>query len=78
MNPTHANISQVTPRLWIGGDLATQQPTLAAIQLREIADLGITSTDSFIRRAEDVMQFLPKLWETTEAILFANSGIVSE
>lgn len=43
-----------------------------------IADLGITSTDSFIRRAEDVMQFLPKLWETTEAILFANSGIVSE
>ncbi|KRE36727.1 hypothetical protein ASG85_08740 [Paenibacillus sp. Soil724D2] len=43
-----------------------------------IVDLGITSTDSFIRRAEDVMQFLPKLWETTEAILFANSGIVSE
>lgn len=42
MNPTHANISQVTPRLWIGGDLATQHPTLAAIQLHEIADLGIT------------------------------------
>jgi hypothetical protein len=43
-----------------------------------ITDLGISSTDSFIRRAEDVMQFLPKLWETTEEILFANSGIVSE
>lgn len=42
MSPTHANISQVAPRLWIGGDLATQQPTLAAVQLHEIADLGIT------------------------------------
>ena len=42
MNPTHANISQVAPRLWIGGDLATQHPTLAAVQLHEIADLGIT------------------------------------
>ncbi|GAB2631912.1 hypothetical protein GCM10027270_20130 [Nocardioides ginkgobilobae] len=42
MSPTHANISQVAPRLWIGGDLATHQPTLAAVQLHEIADLGIT------------------------------------
>lgn len=42
MNPTHANISQVAPRLWIGGDLATQQPILAEVQLHEIADLGVT------------------------------------
>ena len=42
MSPTHANISRVAPRLWIGGDLATQQPTLAAVQLHEIAGLGIT------------------------------------
>lgn len=43
MKPAHANISQVAPGLWIGGDLATQQPTLAAVQLREIAGLGITT-----------------------------------
>lgn len=43
MTPTHANISQVAPGLWIGGDLATHQPTLAAVQLRKIAGLGITT-----------------------------------
>lgn len=43
-----------------------------------IADLGITSTDALIRRAEDVIQFLPRLWETTEAILLANPDIVAE
>lgn len=43
MTPNHANISQVAPRLWIGGDLASHQPTLAAVQLREITDLGITT-----------------------------------
>jgi hypothetical protein len=40
-----------------------------------VADLGITSTDDLIRRAEDVTQFLPRLWETTEAILSINPGI---
>lgn len=40
-----------------------------------VADLGITSTDDLIRRADDVTQFLPKLWETTSAILSTNSGI---
>lgn len=43
-----------------------------------IADLGITSTDTLISRAEDVIQFLPRLWETTEAFLFANPGIVAK
>ncbi|MDF2958898.1 MAG: hypothetical protein K0S39_633 [Paenibacillus sp.] len=43
-----------------------------------IADLGITSTDDFIRRAENVMQFLPRLWEITEAILLANPGIADQ
>jgi hypothetical protein len=43
-----------------------------------LADLGITSASTLIRRAEDVIQFLPRLWETTEAILFANPGIVSK
>jgi hypothetical protein len=42
-----------------------------------IADLGITSAGDLIRRAEDVIQFLPRLWETTEALLFANPGIVA-
>lgn len=43
-----------------------------------IADLGIRSTDHLIRRAEDVIQFLPRLWETTEAILLVNPGIVAK
>jgi hypothetical protein len=43
-----------------------------------IADLGITSTRTLIRRAESVIQFLPRLWETTEALLVANPGIVAE
>lgn len=41
-----------------------------------IADLGITSTTELIRRAEVVIQFLPRLWATTEAILYANPEIV--
>ncbi len=38
----HANVSQVTSNLWIGGDLAVEQPTLAATQLAELDALGIT------------------------------------
>lgn len=34
-----------------------------------VADLGITSTDDLLRRAEDVGRFLPRLWRTAEAIL---------
>jgi len=33
------------------------------------------STDDLLRRAGDVIQFLPRLWETTDAILSANPGI---
>lgn len=40
--PVHANVSRVTSNLWIGGDLAVQHPTLAAVQLSELLDLGIT------------------------------------
>jgi hypothetical protein len=43
-----------------------------------LADLGITSTDTLIHRARDVIQFLPRLWETTEAILAANPAIVDK
>lgn len=38
----HANASQVTSQLWIGGDLEVRQPTLAAIQLSELEARGIT------------------------------------
>ena len=38
----YANISQVTSQLWIGGDLETRNPTLAAVQLEELDTLGIT------------------------------------
>ncbi|KIL41828.1 hypothetical protein SD70_04205 [Gordoniibacillus kamchatkensis] len=43
-----------------------------------IADLGITSTSDFIRRAEVALQFLPRLWETAETILLANPDIVAK
>lgn len=39
----HANASQVTPGLWIGGDLETRSPTLAHVQLNELAGAGITA-----------------------------------
>jgi hypothetical protein len=75
---------------WIVATFARCHKILAADAPRElqralapafdeiIADLGITSTDTLIRRAEDVIQFLPRLWETTEALLFANPGIVAK
>ncbi len=40
-----------------------------------VADLGITSTSDILHRADEVIRFLPRLWETTEAILPANPGI---
>jgi dual specificity phosphatase 3 len=38
----HANASQVTPQLWVGGDLETRSPTLAHVQLGELVAVGIT------------------------------------
>lgn len=38
---TVANISQVTERLWIGGDLESGSAALAAAQVSEIGQLGI-------------------------------------
>ncbi|QYR23591.1 hypothetical protein KZ483_12225 [Paenibacillus sp. sptzw28] len=43
-----------------------------------VADLGITSAGTLIHRARDVIQFLPRLWKTSEAILSANPGIVDK
>jgi hypothetical protein len=43
-----------------------------------IADLGIISTNDLIRRAENVIQFLPRLWGVTEAILSTNPSIVTK
>ncbi|MFI5628588.1 hypothetical protein ACIA8E_04205 [Streptomyces sp. NPDC051664] len=39
-----------------------------------VADLGITSTDDLLRRAQDVGRFLPRLWRTTEKILDRSAG----
>lgn len=55
-----------------------QQTALAPSFKEAVADLGITSSDDFVSRARDVIQFLPKLWETTEAILHANPDIVAK
>jgi hypothetical protein len=36
------------------------------------------ATDDILRRAGDVIRFLPRLWETTEAILATNPGTEPE
>lgn len=43
-----------------------------------MADLGITSANDLIRRANDITKFLPRLWETSEAIISSNPGIVGK
>ncbi|WP_078379834.1 hypothetical protein [Sutcliffiella halmapala] len=40
-----------------------------------VSDLGINSSEDIPRRATDALKFLPRLWETTEAILLKNSRI---
>lgn len=43
-----------------------------------VADLGIASADDFLRRAEDVIRFLPRLWETAEAMMRENPDITGQ
>ncbi|KAK1181605.1 hypothetical protein B7755_027760 [Streptomyces sp. NBS 14/10] len=38
-----------------------------------LADLGITSTSDLLHRAEEVTRFLPRLWQTAEAITRATA-----
>jgi hypothetical protein len=56
----------------LAADAPHLQRTLAPAFDEVIADLGITSADTILKRSENVLQFLPKLWEITEQILFAN------
>ncbi|MFH8612930.1 hypothetical protein ACH4D5_36210 [Streptomyces sp. NPDC018029] len=42
-----------------------------------VADLGISSTQDILHRAEEVSRFLPRLWQTTEDILARNSEITA-
>lgn len=42
-----------------------------------LTDLGITSRAGLLRRVEAAIQFLPRLWETAEAIMDANPGITT-
>lgn len=49
----------------------TLAPTFEAI----VSDLGISSSNDLIRRSKEVIDFLPRLWETTETILLANHDI---
>ncbi|GIP36040.1 hypothetical protein [Paenibacillus sp. J2TS4] len=59
----------------LAADAPDLQRTHASAFNAILADLGITSTDDLLRRAKEVIRFLPNLWETTEAILSANPGI---
>lgn len=40
-----------------------------------LADLGLTRPEAFARRAEEVLAFLPALWEIAERIVATGSGI---
>ncbi len=40
-----------------------------------VTDLGISSSEDILHRAEEVIRFLPRLWRTTEDILASNPGI---
>jgi hypothetical protein len=41
-----------------------------------VADLGISSSDDLIKRAENGLHFLPRLWGTTETIIFKNPNVI--
>ncbi|MEK0100893.1 hypothetical protein WDA79_20765 [Streptomyces sp. A475] len=43
--------------------------------LEAVSDLGISSTGDIFHRAEEVIQFLPRLWQATEDILVSNPDI---
>ncbi|WNI21622.1 hypothetical protein [Streptomyces sp. ITFR-16] len=60
--------------------LAADAPSLHTALLPDfraaVADLtGISGTPDILRRREDVLRFLPRLWEATESILAANPDI---
>jgi hypothetical protein len=40
-----------------------------------VTDLGISSTEDILHRAEEVTRFLPRLWQAAEDILASNPGI---
>lgn len=52
-----------------------QRELLPAFQA-VVADLGITSSDDIIRRAGDALRYMPRLWQTAEAIIAANPDII--
>ncbi|WP_079915050.1 hypothetical protein [Paenibacillus sp. 32352] len=53
-------------------DAPKLQVELAPAFEQFVIDLGITSSDSLVRRAEDVQQFLQRLWDEAELIMQAN------
>ncbi|MBD2871349.1 hypothetical protein [Paenibacillus arenilitoris] len=40
-----------------------------------VADLGVAASADLLRRADDVLAFLPRLWDAAEAIMAANPAI---
>lgn len=57
------------------GSPELQQKLLPAFE-DVIADLGITSTDTLIHRADMVIKYMPRLWTIAEQIMTANPNIV--
>ncbi|MFD6277959.1 hypothetical protein ACFWFI_20675 [Streptomyces sp. NPDC060209] len=43
-----------------------------------VADLGIGSSGDLLRRADEVLRFLPRVWRTAEAIMASHPGITDQ
>ncbi|GAA2332692.1 hypothetical protein OKJ48_36720 [Streptomyces kunmingensis] len=59
----------------LAADAPELHEALAPAFREAVSDLGINSTRDLIHRAEEVTRFLPRLWQTTEAILRGNPTI---
>ncbi|WP_028551946.1 hypothetical protein [Paenibacillus sp. UNC451MF] len=60
----------------LSNDAPKLQVELAPSFEEFVIDLGISSYNSLGRRAEDVLQFLPRLWDEAESIMQANGEIL--
>lgn len=59
----------------LAADAPDLEKRLAPDFRRMTADLGISSSEDILGRAREVLEFLPRLWETAEAILAANPDV---
>ncbi|WP_199621993.1 MDR/zinc-dependent alcohol dehydrogenase-like family protein [Paenibacillus alkalitolerans] len=59
----------------LAADAPDLHHTLAPAFDAIISDLGVDSDEALMHRAQDVIRFMPRLWETAGAIMLANPDI---